>query len=364
MGPFLFARAASDILRCRYCAAFPLPFNRRVTPDLSPSHRNRHAIPMTQHPRRPRRSRQAKPVADPQADPAFAHIAAPEIRHRVRLARIAHGVRRVNQQYIGEPLGDLMLHVWLKGLPGAGLVEEKGLPRHNLTRWLGPDALTLHVNPRELIQFAETAPYKHITRPPSVAFIWDGDWDLRRTDLRQDPWIAYMRDLDENRHNLENSQRFHVLMERLKAGNPFRSHQEGVFLNSRQRILDYLAVYLGFLDNMATNGYDETRAKDMLGVVISREGRILKINRGLHRLAMAQYVGLPTIPVQVRHVHRTWWQSVTHGTTGAHALQRLRDALPHCRPEQHSGPLTEHPPVDVGPDFWPIPRYHAGKKSP
>jgi len=304
-----------------------------------------------------------RPVAGPQADPAFARIAAPEIRQRVRLARAVHRVRSFGQQCIGHPMGNMLLQIWLRGWPGAQRVEQKGLPRHSVTAWLGQDALTLHLNPRELVQFAETAPYKHIKRPPSVAFIWDGDWDLRRSDLRIDYWIRHMRDLDQNRHNLERTEKFRSLMEKLEAGKPFRSHQEGIYLNSRQRILDYLSVYLGFLDNMAINGYDDTRAKDMLGVVVSREGRILKINRGLHRLAMAQWVGLPTIPVLVRHIHRQWWEEITRGTTGAQALKRVRDALPHCRPEQDSGPLTEHSPADIPPDFWPAPRYRPSAIS-
>ena len=302
-------------------------------------------------------TRRAKKVVGPQADPAFTRIAAPEIRHRVRLAHIVHRIRQVNQDWIGLPLGNVLLRIWLNGWPGAGLIEKKGLPRHNITALVGQQSLVLHVNPRDLVQFAETAPTRQSRRPPSVAFIWDGDWDLRRSDLRIDYWIGHMRDLDENRHHLEHTRKFQSLMADLKAGKPFRSHQEGIYLDSPERILEYLRVYLGFLDNMAEHGYDAARAKDGLGVVISREGRILKINRGLHRLAMAQWLGLPTIPVHVQHVHRLWWERVTHGTTGNTALQRIIAALPDCRPEPDSGPLTEHPPADIPDDFWPAPRH-------
>lgn len=298
-----------------------------------------------------------KKVLGPQADPAFASIAAPEIRNRVRLAHVVHRLRAFSQAGVGLPLGNALLHIWRRGWPGAGYIEKKGLPRHSIAALMGPESLILQVNPRHLVQFAETAPTPDIKRPPSISFIWDGDWDLRRTDLRIDYWIAYMRDLDENRHHLERTKKFQSLMADLEAGKPFRSHQEGVYLDSPERIIDYLKVYLGFLDNMAEHGYDAGRAKDGLGVVISRQGRILKINRGLHRLAMAQWLGLPTIPVQVQHVHRLWWERITHGTTGIAALQRMHAALQDCLPEHESGPLTTHAPADIPDDFWPAPRY-------
>src|SRR3546814_10500318 len=82
--------------------------------------------------------------------------------------------------------------------------------------------------------------------------------------------------------------RFQKLMARIERGEPWASHQQGVLLNTPEKIRDYLRVYIGFLDDMALNGFDPSRGKDPLGVAIKRKGRILKINRGLHRLAMAQ----------------------------------------------------------------------------
>src|SRR3546814_5052731 len=94
--------------------------------------------------------------------------------------------------------------------------------------------------------------------------------------------------------------RFQKLMARIERGEPWASHQQGVLLNTPAKIREYLRIYIGFLDDMAANGFDPSRGKDPLGVAITRKGRILKINRGLHRLAMAQHVGLPSIPVSGR----------------------------------------------------------------
>lgn len=312
---------------------------------------------MTPPSSRHRKSSDTKTVTGPQADPAFARLAAPEIRHRMRLARVVHSVQTVSRNVVGRPLGNACLKLWLRDLPGAQWIEKQGLPRHSIISYLGQNALVLHLDPRKLIQLATHAPRNQEKRPSSMAFIWDGDWDLRRRDLRVSFWLDHMRDLDENRHQLEHTKEFQKLMGDLEAGKPFQSHQEGFYLNSQERILEYLAVYLGFLDNMAQQGYDSSRAKDSLGVAITREGRIIKINRGLHRLGMAQWLGLPEIPVQVQHIHRDWWHRITRGASGDAALQRVVHALPDCPPEQESGPLTPHPPANVPDDFWPTPRH-------
>ncbi|GEK73679.1 hypothetical protein HHA04nite_22230 [Halomonas halophila] len=114
----------------------------------------------------------------------------------------------------------------------------------------------------------------------------------------------------------------------------------------------YLRVYLSFLDDMAVRGFDGARGKDKLGVAVSREGRLIKINRGLHRLAMAQRLGLDCVPVRVMAVHREWWQRITGGATGQEALERVADGLRDCMPEQRPGELD---PAEWPSEFdWPV----------
>lgn len=152
-------------------------------------------------------------------------------------------------------------------------------------------------------------------------------------------------------------------MQCIEDGNPWGSHQLGVLLDTPEKISAYLQVYLDFLDDMAQHGFDPGRGKDPIGVAISRHGTILKVNRGLHRLAMAQHLGLASIPVQVRHVHRLWWNRVTQGATGKAALLKLQQALLHCVPEEHPGPLDEEPEAHFPEDFWPAPRLPGNNSS-
>ena len=294
-----------------------------------------------------------KGLLGPGADEAFSTLAAPEIRQRVLLAHWVAQSRDRTQQYLGFPIGRLMLQRWMRSKAGSRRIEAFGLPRHIVHETLGRKALTLHVNPRDLVRMAINAPRTVEKRPSSLAFIWEGSWDLRREDMRFGSRYRLISDLDENRHQLENTARFKKLMRRIEQGRPWESYQQGVFLDTPEKIIAYLRIYLGFLDDMQRYGFDPARGKDTLGVVVSRDGRLLKINRGLHRLAMAQRLGLPTVPVEVRHVHRDWWAEVSRGSTGETALHRMSMALAHCVPETEPGPLDELPDAGLDDSFWP-----------
>lgn len=302
----------------------------------------------------------SKGVFNADTDPAFAPLADVRVRRRVMVASLVSQTKESVQRHIGRPVGRVFMRRWMRDKFDASYVESFGLPRHIVEEVLGDEALTVHVDPRRLIRIRVHAPRHAEKRPSSLAFIWDGTWDQRREDLRVGTRYSFISELDENRDHLERTERFRELMACIEQGKPWTSHQLGVYLDTPEKILDYLQVYLDFLDDMAVNGFNPDRGKDPIGVAITREGSIIKVNRGLHRLAMAQRLGIPSIPVQVRHVHRLWWNRVTQGVSGEAALIRMQQALAHCEPEELPGPLDEDPEVNHPPDFWPAPRIPQG----
>ncbi len=283
------------------------------------------------------RHRCSVPLA-PAGDPAFAPLFDPRMRWPVRRAKLQVALRDGFQRWLVVPVERRLMRSWLVQVPGSSMVERWGLPRRAVEERLN-EALTLHVNPRDLIRSTDWRGYPHKLRPSSSACIWDGEWDLRRGDLRFGSRYRFISDLDEHRNDLTRTERFAKLASYLRNGRPWASHQQGILLDSEQRILLYLRVYLSFLDDMAARGFDATRGKDELGVAVSREGRLIKINRGLHRLAMAQRLGLPSVPVRVRAIHREWWQRIVGDAQGHNALDRVTKALHNCHPEQSPGAL-------------------------
>ena len=283
-----------------------------------------------------------KGIAGPQADKDFKAIAAPEIRRRVLLAHLVYGIKQISRHLIGKPIARVTLWLWRQQGPGARFIERLGLPRTGIEQAYGKKALILHINPRDLKQFA-MHPRGVKRKPSSEAFIWDGDWDLCRVELQNDYALKFIRDLATHRDDLSKTKKYQELIELAEAGTPFRSHQEGLYLNSRERILQYLSVYLGFLDQMDAQGYQAKRAKDYPGVAITREGRIVKVRRGAHRLAMAQWLGIKSLPVQVHYIHRQWWNRQRKHLDNATALRTVLAKLPHLSFETELGELSPSP---------------------
>ncbi|WP_164999525.1 hypothetical protein [Salinicola tamaricis] len=269
-------------------------------------------------------------------------------------------LRGTFQQGVVRPLETALFSYWQRGWPGGDLVARRGLPRRVVDARLGA-ALVVEIDPRQLIRDRNAAGVGG-KKNPSSAFIWDGDWDRSRGDLRFGSRYRFISDLDENRDDLTRTERFRQYRSRLAAGNPWRSRSQGLVLDSEEKILAYLHTYLGYLDHMATHGFDASLGKDELGVAVTRDGTLLKINRGLHRLAMAQRLGLPSIPVLVRAVHRQWWERVVQGARGERALARVAAALPGCLPAREPGDLD--PTRGEEPFSWPAPRQQRSAQRP
>ena len=275
----------------------------------------------------------SKLTLGPKTDPAFIALGSSSIQQRVLLAHWVAATQEGVQRYLGMPLGKAVLRWWLKDMPGASLIERQGLPRHSLEKYLGAEALTLHINPRTLLDGVRFPPRKEKKRPSSMAFIWDGDWDLLREPIMQSSHYQFIRDLDENRHQLEQTKRYRDWMTLIERGKPWSSHQKGILLDTPEKIKTFLNIYIGYMDDMAANGYKAALGFDELDVVISREGHVLKISRGLHRLSIAVHVGVPSVPVRVCAVHRLWWKRVIGDAKGAEAMRRLQEAIQACAPD-------------------------------
>ncbi|MDR5874410.1 hypothetical protein LPL18_000345 [Halomonas sp. CUBES01] len=274
-------------------------------------------------------------------DSGFSSIVDTRMYWPTQRARFQVVIREGVQKILSAPIENAIFRFWEYRLLGSTLSENWCLPRRLVERNLN-DSLTIYVNPRELIRIRDWRDLPKRRRPSSSAFIWDGDWDMRRGDLRYGSRYRFISDLMHSREDLTQSYAFYRFKTYIDEGRPWSSYHLGILLDSEERIHDYLSIYLGFIDDMALNGFDQRKGKDDIGVAVSRDGTLIKINRGLHRLAMAQYLGLPLVPVKVKAIHRQWWEEVTQHTRGTDALERVVQALQHCTPEQQPGPLDPH----------------------
>ena len=236
---------------------------------------------------------------------AFLELYHPRLYPAMLRAKIQKKTRQGFEKIIGQLLEDFLLGLWLKNHSMGKWVEQMGLPRRSMEKRFG-SSLSLEVDPNSLnnlVSFKNKYQRRHLGN----RFIWDGDWDKRTRHFHTTERYLFLADIWENRSDLSKSKRFHELMNMYKKGRPYSSYHKGVYLDTEQKVLRFLQIYLSFMKQLYQYGYDQTLADDPVGVALDRQGKLVKINKGLHRLAMAQVVGLKKIPVRIRAVHRQWW---------------------------------------------------------
>lgn len=221
--------------------------------------------------------------------------------------------------------------------------------RRDVYKLLG-DNLILKVNPEAIKNHAPPPLYswsrkkflikkrygKVISRiillPYTSLFVYSGKWDLSAKPFKEYHTYINMLDLYRNKNDFRNS---------LWYKNAKRDiEQDGRFIRKDRSFtslyeLDTLFEenLLDILISMEETGYENNKAQDSCGVMISRSGELIKsFGMGNHRLAAAQLVGLKSIPVTVTRVHKEWFKEVGGGWKGI-KLQKLKYALSEVETE-------------------------------
>ncbi len=222
-------------------------------------------------------------------------------------ANVQKFIRECLQKVITRPAEELMFSLWQKKTSLGKWVEKAGLPRRSIEAHFQA-ALTLEVDPHSLntlIAFEN----KYQRRSLGNRFIWDGDWDKNTRHFHDTERYRFLADIWEHRSDLTRSSRFQELTAMYRNKKPYSSYHKGVYLDTDSKVHRFLEIYLTFMKQLEQDGYNPSLAEDHIGIALDRKGHMVKINKGLHRLAMAQIVGLKKLPVCIRAVHRYWWNT-------------------------------------------------------
>jgi hypothetical protein len=125
--------------------------------------------------------------------------------------------------------------------------------------------------------------------------------------------------------------RYRDFVKRLESGNAIRLRSKRRRMESVADLDDYFQDYVQLLQSMQARGYIATTATDRITIMIDRDGGILKETKGRHRLAAAQIVGAPWVPVRISHVHTAWVAAQGCGATQEQRLELARRALEKSR---------------------------------
>lgn len=133
-------------------------------------------------------------------------------------------------------------------------------------------------------------------------FLFADGWDREASREPIMRACEAMADLLEHRDELPRSLVYRDMMQRIAAGRPLV--KAGVAIadaaEARRHCEDYLRTGL----SMQAQGYRAELAPDAIEVAVARDGEILHLRRGNHRLAFAQVLGLASVVVRVRFMHR------------------------------------------------------------
>ena len=253
----------------------------------------------------------------------------PELRGRMLRSRAAFRFKEGFKRCLGRPLEDWLFRRWLNNQPGSAALERQGLPRRSVEAYLD-EQLDIEIDPARLsrgVSYPASFPVRSQRRKISNFFLWPGDWDLPTTPLAEAERQRFINDIWQHRLDLSASASYAELMKKLDQSQPMRLHHQGILLNTPERILGYLYHYQLYMEDMSCFGFKNELGKDRLGVVIDRNGVLIKTNKGLHRLAMAQTLGVQRISVRVRAIHQLWWQRHKRNATGKDALSKIVNAL-------------------------------------
>ena len=249
----------------------------------------------------------------------------PELRGRMLRSRAAFRFKEGFKRCLGRPLEDWLFRRWLNNQPGSAALERQGLPRRSVEAYLD-EQLDIEIDPQTLtrgLSYPRSFPDRTQRRKVSNFFLWPGDWDLPTPLLNETSRQHFIDDIWYHRLDLSTSNNYARLLEKLEQGQPLSIHHQGILLNTPERISGYLDHYRLYMEDMSCFGFKAGLGKDRLGVVIDRHGGLIKSNKGLRRIAMAQTLGIQRVTVRVRAVHQQWWEQKTEGTRGKEALHQL-----------------------------------------
>jgi hypothetical protein len=161
-------------------------------------------------------------------------------------------------------------------------------------------------------------------RHQSLRFFWDDQGAWRTEPFRETLQYRLIDEIWSFRNKLEQSPPWERLMKQIHEGRPFVRRGARYFVvDTPAKVRDFLYGYRDILEDVGANGFKPEKGEEM-GVAIGADGNFLKISGGKHRTAIAQILGVPTIPVRIKFAHRAWWrrQREAFGGSSCHALQQ------------------------------------------
>jgi hypothetical protein len=245
--------------------------------------------------------------------------------HRARYRSVQGGGRLLGLRKmaygLAAPVGGSSL--LFPGRLNSALQERVILPSAH-ARWFFGSALVLWTDPACLtIRLHEQV--HDGTRQLSLAerFLDFGDWSHVVSPLVDIPEQRDMEELVAFGSRYPEMPVFQWMMKRIARGRPVRRYR--MSLDTEAKAHAYFRYFLALAESIRTQGFrrrDDLRGigtpigfgvrgrfalrQREIGAAIGPHGQLLRFLGGRHRTAIAQALGVPAVPVEIRLVHGDW----------------------------------------------------------
>lgn len=152
-----------------------------------------------------------------------------------------------------------------------------------------------------------------------------GSWDKATTSFAAHRTYQEMANLYAHAANYQDSEFFQQAKQQIEKLGRYRYKK--THLKSVEELRCFFEEYLlQIFKSMQEQGYVATAAADHPGVMVDRDGRLIKSPRGRHRWAAASLLGIGGVVAEVDCIHPDWLRHVNGGFSGL-KLQRLKASL-------------------------------------
>lgn len=153
-------------------------------------------------------------------------------------------------------------------------------------------------------------------------FLDGADWSGALQKLSDLPVYREMTDVVRFASDFRQSPSYMWMLRCIEKGRPVIRNT--VALSTQELLDQYFIAYLNLLNSIRHHGLlphsdapnyfipaalrpaIRKRSERNIGVAIGPDGELLRFRHGQHRTALAQLLGLPAIPVELRMVHTDW----------------------------------------------------------
>lgn len=208
---------------------------------------------------------------------------------------------------------------------------------------LGP-VLRTEIDPRAIVDYglpaykdyqlrrlgrAERRIRKMLSQRSRARLVQERDY-LRLGTFRETETWRFLAELDEANLDWRCVARYRDFRQRIEAGEVVHLRSKRQRMTTVADLEPYFEQYATLLRSMREHGYVATSARDRITILIDARGGIMKETKGRHRLAAAQIVGVPSVPVRISHVHAGWVTAqpgVTRAERTRRAIERALGSL-------------------------------------